>query len=327
MTVPPHIDYPPKPEAVYLFGTCLVDLFYPAAGLAAVELIEREGVRVIYPQGQTCCGQPPFNSGYREEARTVAAAQMALFPKPIPVVVPSGSCGAMMRVHYPHLFEGAGETEATARAFAGRVFEWSEFMVHVLGVRLRDRGAPVKATYHPSCHLLRELKVGQPPLDLLGQLDRVELLPLADAMECCGFGGTFSLKHPDISGAMVRDKVASACATGCDRLVSADCGCLLNIGHAADKSGAALPVEHLASFTPRRWPIRSTMRFASSVVSAQCTWTPRAVSLASSCSSHSGSRARASALISWPMRRSPSTSSSPAKASRRLSRRPRVARR
>ncbi len=246
MTVPPHIDYPPKPEAVYLFGTCLVDLFYPAAGLAAVELIEREGVRVIYPQGQTCCGQPPFNSGYREEARTVAAAQMALFPKPIPVVVPSGSCGAMMRVHYPHLFEGAGETEATARAFAGRVFEWSEFMVHVLGVRLRDRGAPVKATYHPSCHLLRELKVGQPPLDLLGQLDRVELLPLADATECCGFGGTFSVKFDEISGAMVEDKRRNIVDTGAEVLISADSGCLMNIGGALAKAGAGVAGKGIA---------------------------------------------------------------------------------
>ncbi len=267
--------YPPKPAEVYFFGTCLVDLIYPEAGLAAVELIEREGVRVIYPQGQTCCGQPAFNSGYVREAREVARAQLALFPKPIPIVVPSGSCGAMLRVHTPKLFDpegfepggepdsepggepgsesgsaaadpsfGAAAAEraqaraeaSQARALGARVFEWSEFMLHVLRVSLSDRGAPCRVTYHPSCHLLRELGVTDAPQRLLGQLRQVELVPLPAAEQCCGFGGTFSVKHGEISAAMVADKCAAVRESGADVLVSGDAGCLMNIAGALDKA-------------------------------------------------------------------------------------------
>jgi len=250
--------YPPKPAEVYFFGTCLVDLVYPDAGLAAVELIEREGVRVIFPQGQTCCGQPAFNSGYRREAREVARAQLALFPKPIPIVVPSGSCGAMLAVHYPHLFDPAdggahgGATaepfaprasaraaeHAQARALAERVFEWSDFLVNVLRVRLEDRGPPCAVTYHPSCHLQRELGVTDAPLALLRQLRHVELRPLPEAEQCCGFGGTFSVKHGAISEAMVADKCACVRETGAAVLVSMDAGCLMNIAGALEKARA-----------------------------------------------------------------------------------------
>ena len=228
--------YPPKPAEVYFFGTCLVDMIYPQAGLAAVELIEREGVRVIFPQGQTCCGQPAFNSGYRREARDVARAQLALFPKDIPIVVPSGSCGAMLAVHYPHLFDpadGSTETEhAAAEALAARVFEWSDFLVNVLKIRLEDRGARCSVTYHPSCHLQRELGVTDAPLALLRQLKHVEVRPLPEAEQCCGFGGTFSVKQGGISEAMVADKCACVRETGADVLVSMDSGCLMNIGGA-----------------------------------------------------------------------------------------------
>jgi L-lactate dehydrogenase complex protein LldE len=244
--------YPAKPEEVYFFGTCLVDTIYPQAGLAAVELIEREGVKVIYPQDQTCCGQPPFNSGYREEAREVAAAQMALFPKPIPVVVPSGSCGAMLHVHYPHLFDGDDEATARARAFSERVYEWSDFMVNVLNVRLKDSGAPLKVTYHPSCHLLREMGVREPPLELLRQLSQVELVPLPDAEECCGFGGAFSVKQSAISWAMVEDKRQAVAESGAEVLVAVDCGCLMNIGGAMAKAGQSAQVKPLPLFLKER---------------------------------------------------------------------------
>lgn len=244
--------YPAKPEAVYFFGTCLMDVFHGSAGLAAVELIEREGVRVIYPRDQTCCGQPPFNSGYREEARRVAEAQMGLLSKPIPVVVPSGSCGAMMRVHYPRLFADGPGREAAAREFSVRVFEWSEFMVHVLKVKLEDQGAPARVTYHPSCHLLRELHAGDAPLALLRQLERVELVPLPQAEECCGFGGTFSVKYDAISGAMVADKADNVASTGAQVLVSADAGCLMNIGGALARRGAPIAVRPLAAFLKER---------------------------------------------------------------------------
>ena len=231
-------DYPTKGEAVYFYGTCLVDTFFPEAGLAAVELIEREGVRVIFPQAQTCCGQPPFNSGYRNEARAVARVQLGLFPEPLPVVVPSGSCGAMLRVHYPALFAGEPEAEA-ANELASRVWEWSDYVANVLQARLEDRGPPVKVAYHPSCHLLRELRVREAPLALLSQLERVELLPLADQEECCGFGGAFSVKMSDISQAMVADKCRAVAESGAEVLVSMDSGCLLNIGGTLDKQHAA----------------------------------------------------------------------------------------
>jgi L-lactate dehydrogenase complex protein LldE len=251
MTHPAPRSYPPKPEAVYFYGTCLVDVVYPAAGLAAVELIEREGVRVIFPQGQTCCGQPPFNSGYRAEARAVARSQLALFPKPLPVVVPSGSCGAMLRVHYPELFRGEPE-QAQAQAFAARVYEWSEFMVEVLRVRLTDRGPPVRVAYHPSCHLLRELGVREPPRALLAALAQVELLPLADGEECCGFGGTFAVKQPGLSGAMVADKCRAIAQSGAEVLVSMDGGCLMNIGGALARAGQATRCVPLPQFIAER---------------------------------------------------------------------------
>jgi L-lactate dehydrogenase complex protein LldE len=241
----------PKPESVYLFGTCLVDLFFPEAGLAAVELIEREGVRVIYPQDQTCCGQPAFNAGYRREARAVARAQLGLFAGERPVVVPSGSCGAMLKVHYPELFRGEPE-EAAVRAWSGRVCEWSAFMVEVLEARLADLGPPRRVTYHPSCHLLRELGVREPPLTLLRQLERVELVSLPDAEDCCGFGGTFAVKMGDLSAAMVRDKCAAVAESGAELVVSMDAGCLLNIEGALRAGGHSARALPLPLFLKRR---------------------------------------------------------------------------
>lgn len=247
--------YPERPDAVYFFGTCLVDNFYSQAGLAAVELIEGEGVRVIYPQDQTCCGQPPYNSGYQQEARRIARSQMALFSKAIPIVVPSGSCAAMFRNHYPELFQApdvSGEEQSLAASFAGRVYEWSEFMHHVLKVNWRDRGAPVRVSYHPSCHLLREMGVRDAPLALLAQLAHVTLQPVQDSEECCGFGGSFSVKQEAISAAMVADKCQNIVAGGAQVLVSGDCGCLMNIGGALAKGGHATRVLPLAQFLKER---------------------------------------------------------------------------
>lgn len=266
-----------KPGEVYFFGTCLVDTIYPQAGLAAVELMEREGLRVIYPPGQTCCGQPPFNSGYRNEARQVAASQIALFPKPIPVVVPSGSCSAMMCEHYGSLFpedsgedaasdsaagggegDGAGDSmeDATiarrAREFSRRVVEWSDFMVNVLDVKLKDLGPPVKVTYHPSCHLLRDMGVRDAPLHLLRQLEQVDFRPLPEAEECCGFGGTFAIKQGDISWAMVEDKRRTVEESGAEVLVSLDCGCLMHIAGAMAKAGQPIQAMPLAQFLKER---------------------------------------------------------------------------
>lgn len=243
--------YPSKPEAVYFYGTCLVDLLYPDAGVAAVELIERQGLQVIFPQGQTCCGQPPFNSGYRRESRAVVRDQLRLFAKPLPVVVPSGSCGAMLHVHLPELFRGEPE-QADAEELAARVFEWSDFMVNVLHASLDDRGPPVRVAYHPSCHLLREMGVREAPRRLLEALAQVELVTVTDAEECCGFGGTFAVKEPGLSGAMVEDKARAVRESGAEVLVSVDSGCLMNIGGALARGAAAPRCVPLPQFIHER---------------------------------------------------------------------------
>lgn len=234
-----------KPQQVYFFGTCLVDLFYPEAGLAGIRLIEREGVEVIFPQDQSCCGQPAWNSGYRDEARAVAAAQLALFRKEIPVVVPSASCAGMMKEHYPALFKGTS-MEQQASALAKRVIELTAFLVDVLDIRIEDLGEPRKVAIHSSCSALREMHVGDRIESLVARLSRVEQVEQAYKRECCGFGGTFSVKQPEISGAMVVDKTASIRESGADILVSQDCGCLMNIAGAFEKQGDGPRCLHIA---------------------------------------------------------------------------------
>jgi L-lactate dehydrogenase complex protein LldE len=231
----------------YFYGTCLVDLFFPDAGMAGIQLLRQAGVKVIFPEGQTCCGQPAFNCGYWEEARAVARTQLALFPKDLPVILPSGSCAGMMKVHYPELFHGQPD-EAQVRAFSARVFELTQFLVDVLHVRLKDLGEPVKVTWHSSCHAVRDLGLRGEPQALIGQLANVELAALAREQECCGFGGTFSVRQPEISGAMACDKAADAEATGASVLLSTDGGCLLNVKGTLEVNKSPLRVQHIAEF-------------------------------------------------------------------------------
>ncbi|SRR6266581_6056 len=251
--------YPPKPGDAYLFATCLIDQFAPEAGLDTVRLLEREGIAVHFPADQTCCGQPAYTSGYPDQARAVARRQLDLFPEPWPVVVPSGSCAAMMRHHYPKLFADDAALLAKARDLSQRVFELTEFLVHVVGFGRADSGEPCTVALHTSCHARREMGSHETSAALLGGLARVRVAEQARSEECCGFGGTFAIRHPDISQAIVSDKVDSLRATGAERVVSADCGCLLNIlGRAArldeiaGRSETSLPGEHIASFLWRR---------------------------------------------------------------------------
>ena len=236
-----------RPEAVYFYGTCLVDLFFPEAGLSGIRLLQREGLRVIFPRGQTCCAQPAFNCGYHGEARAVARAQISLFPRPYPIVVPSGSCAAMMKHHYPALFEGDPQ-EREAVAFAARVFELTQFLADVLKVTLTDRGERVRVTWHSSCHALREMGIVAEPKSLLAQLTNVELAPLSRERECCGFGGTFAIREPEISAAMVEDKAGDVLATGAPILLSGEGGCLLNIGGYLAAKGEPIAARHVAEF-------------------------------------------------------------------------------
>jgi L-lactate dehydrogenase complex protein LldE len=240
---------------VYFYGTCLVDLFFPEAGMAGIQLLQAAGVRVIFPKGQTCCGQPAFNCGYWEEARAVARAQVALFPRDLPVILPSGSCAGMMKVHYPELFHGELD-EAQIRAFSGRVFELTQFLVNELHVKLADLGEPVKVTWHSSCHAVRDLGLTGESQALLGQLAQVELAPLAREQECCGFGGTFSVRQPEISGAMACDKASDAEATGASVVLSTDGGCLLNVNGTLQAKQSPLRVQHVAEFLWERTRVR-----------------------------------------------------------------------
>lgn len=243
--------YPPKPQKAYFFGTCLIDLFYPQAGLDGIRLLEREGIEVLYPQAQTCCGQPAYTSGYTDEARAVAAAQLGLFPEPWPIVVPSGSCGGMMRNHYPKLFAGM-EQESQAEEVAGRIYELTEFLLHVCQVQLDDLGEPEKVAMHTSCSARREMGLAETGPALLARMGQVELVEQARAAECCGFGGTFAVRHPEVSAAMVEDKTQAIEATGVRHFVTSDCGCMMNIAGRFEHQDKAVSGEHIASYLWRR---------------------------------------------------------------------------
>jgi L-lactate dehydrogenase complex protein LldE len=251
MSNSPSSSFTQKPEQpvhdVYFFCTCLIDLFVPEAGLDAVRLLEHAGVRVHFPEAQTCCGQPAYTSGQPDEARHVARQQLGLFPEPWPIILPSGSCAGMMRHHYTALFTDTVDM-SRAESVASRVWELSEFLVEVLGVKLNDQGAPIRIALHTSCSARRETGGLKASRALLGQLEQVTLEIQDHESECCGFGGMFSVRHPEISGGIVRDKVASLRACGAETLVTGDCGCMLNItGHAA-KTGMPIHGQHLASF-------------------------------------------------------------------------------
>lgn len=240
-------QHPEKPQKVYYFGTCLADMIYPAAGLAGIKLIQRAGVRIIFPPQQTCCGQPAYNSGFPDEARTVARKQIELFPEDYPIVVPSGSCAGMMRHHYPKLFEGHRDIQRVIN-FSKKIYELSEFLVRVLDIKLQDRGDPIKVTWHSSCHALREMGIIEDSKSLIRQLKNVDLIELQHETECCGFGGTFAVKQPAISAAMVRDKADDIRQTGAARFITGDCGCLMNITGALQHDNIQIGGQHLAEF-------------------------------------------------------------------------------
>lgn len=241
-----------KPQRVYLFGTCVVDLFFPEAGMDAIHLLEREGIEVEYPQGQSCCGQPAYTSGYTEQARDVARAQLALFANDYPVVVPSGSCAGMFREHYADLFKDEPEVLEKVRKLAERTYELTEFLLLVCKTRLADHGHPTRIALHTSCSARREMNTHLHARELLSQLSNVERVDHDHESECCGFGGTFSVRMPDISGAMVADKTRALKDTGADQILTADCGCLMNINGALEKQRESLRGQHLASFLWQR---------------------------------------------------------------------------
>jgi L-lactate dehydrogenase complex protein LldE len=235
------------PDRVIFFGTCLIDLIYPNAGLAAMRLLRGAGLRVSFPQAQTCCGQPAYNAGFRDEARRVARQQLDVLAGDSTVVVPSASCAGMLREHYPRLFAGTAE-ESAAVQLAGRVVELCDFLDRVLDLQLADNGPPLTVALHHSCSARREMGVAPAAARLLGRLGNVKVLEPDHAHECCGFGGTFAIKQPEISAAMAADKAGAIVATGADLLLSQDAGCLMNLDGTARKAGLGFGVQHIAEF-------------------------------------------------------------------------------
>jgi L-lactate dehydrogenase complex protein LldE len=233
-----------KAETVALFVTCLVDLFRPAVGFAAIKLLERAGCDIVVPPDQTCCGQPAYNSGDRRSAIAIAQATIRMLESYPAIVVPSGSCAGMLKRHYPELLADDALWGPRAQSLADRVFELTQFLA-ARGLRI-DTAHPGKATYHDSCSSLREMNVQAAPRDLLGQVRGLDLAEMADTEACCGFGGTFCLKFPDVSDAMARRKVDSIRATGADLLLAGDLGCLLNLAGKLKRDGSSIAVRHVA---------------------------------------------------------------------------------
>ena len=235
---------------VSLFITCLTDTFYPHAGQAVVDVLRRCGCEVEFPRGQTCCGQPMFNNGYHREAADLARRMIDLFDDAEHIVTPSGSCCAMVREHYPRLLPG----DARCEAFVNRTYEFVEFLHKVLKVDLRAMGCRGhgSATYHYSCHL-RGLGMTDEAVQLLKQIEGLEYRALERMDQCCGFGGTFAVKFPQVSGAMVEDKVACLRATGAEVLVCNDGGCAMNISGALHRAGVDMRVMHIAELISQGW--------------------------------------------------------------------------
>ena len=231
---------------VTLFVQCLVDSLYPEVGEAMLTLFGRLGIDVDCPIDQTCCGQPAFNAGYRRAAQTAAKRFIRIFEDAEMIVCPSGSCVSMVKHHYPELFADDLRWHDRARAVGQRCFEFSQFMVDVL--RVEDVGAAYRGTvtYHDSCHLLRALGVAEQPRRLIRQIRGAELVEMHDADKCCGFGGSFSVKYPQISTAMVDDKVANILASGADTVAGCDISCLMNIQGRLSRLGLPVKTRHLA---------------------------------------------------------------------------------
>jgi len=232
-----------------LFVTCIIDQLYPEVGVSVVKVLRRLGVNVGFPKDQSCCGQPLYNTGFTQESRKLATRVLEQFKDSDYVVVPSGSCAATIRVFYLELFADVPALLSQAKALAAKTYEFSEFLVDVLGVDDATAcGASQQgsAAYHPSCHLLRELGVREGPAKLLDSVPGLERKELAGAEECCGFGGTFSVKFPHISEEMVADKIANVQASGADTLVACDMSCLMNMGGALNRQGSDVKIRHLA---------------------------------------------------------------------------------
>jgi L-lactate dehydrogenase complex protein LldE len=230
---------------ITLFIPCFVDALFPRAGICMVEILERLGHKIVVPEKISCCGQPPFNSGYWDEARSVAEKVLEQLKEAEVIVIGSGSCGAMLKNFYPGLFKNLPQ-EKLAKQISERVWEFSEFLVKKLGVTELGANFPHKVTFHDGCHGLRELGVKKSPRELLAKVGGLELIEMAEAETCCGFGGTFSAKFPMISTAMGEVKNLSAAETGAEFIVSNDSSCLMHLQGLLSRENSKLKTIHLA---------------------------------------------------------------------------------
>jgi L-lactate dehydrogenase complex protein LldE len=233
---------------VSLFVTCIVDQVFPNVGMAMAEVLERAGCELEFREAQTCCAQPAFNSGYRNEARSVAEHFLKTFEGAEYIVVPSGSCCSMISHHFAELLPG----DKRVHDLEPRVFEFSQFLTNIL--KIEDVGASFDGlvTYHDSCHALRELKIKDAPRRLLQNVRGLRLVEMNPAEECCGFGGTFSVKFPEISGGMARTKIEAIEGTGASTVVSIDSSCLMQIQGALSRAGSNIRTMHLAEVLASR---------------------------------------------------------------------------
>jgi L-lactate dehydrogenase complex protein LldE len=240
------------PSRVSLFVTCIVDQVFPDVGLAMARVLEDLGYRLDFPPDQTCCGQPAFNSGYRDEARQVARHAIRVMRDAEYIVVPSGSCTSMMTHHYAELFAGDSHMMEEVHRLEGKTWEFSQFLSEV--ARAEDVGARLDgiATYHDSCHALRELRIKEGPRRLLAHVKGLELREMEAAEECCGFGGTFSVKFAEVSGGMARTKIDSIVKTGANVVVSIDSSCLMQLEGAISRAGLPIRAMHLAEVLASR---------------------------------------------------------------------------
>jgi len=248
-------------ETVQLFVTCLIDSFFPHIGEAMVRVLNRAGVRVDFPSAQTCCGQPAFNAGLRSEARPLAMHTIRVFEKTTgAIIIPSGSCAAMVRYGYLELLKDDPSWLERAEALAKRVYEFTEYLVDVRGVTDPSTGSgrrlgacwPGKLTYHPSCHLLRGMGVDRQPRALLAAVKDAEIVELPEREDCCGFGGVFSVEHPELSAEFLKRKIVNFEKTESPTLVVADTGCLMHLQGGLRRQGKSQRVVHIAEVLAKR---------------------------------------------------------------------------
>ena len=236
----------PRPPRVALFVTCLVDLHRPSIGFAAITLLEAAGCLVEVPRAQTCCGQPAYNSGDRVTARELGLGIITAFSAYDYIVAPSGSCAGMLSKHLPHLFDDDPNLRAKADALAAKTYELTAFLHDILHFAPSPPPHSATATYHDSCAGLRELGVKSQPRALLARVPGLKLTEMSDPEICCGFGGTFCIKYPEISTRMVTDKCADIEATSAELVLAGDLGCLLNLAGRLSRQGSNIKVRHIA---------------------------------------------------------------------------------